>query len=227
VAIAVASRRGESFDTIARVPGEESLFQNPAAASVGPPGRPPPGSWHRSGVSFGYDPHFVVAPDGVVYANGEGAGFEVLRITDVDSAPRIIRIVRRTDTPVVHVTEMVDRYAEWIGELVRADDGANANEAVARARAQLDALPRDHVVPRIDQMLADDVGRIWQRDYVMPWAPDETPRTWIVYSAAGEAIARLVSPWNFRMTQITNDFIVGVTRDEADVPFVTVYRLVR
>ncbi len=224
VAIVGASRNGESIDTIAMVGGGEYLFHDAASSPVGPAG--PRSGWSRRGVSFGYYPYYAILRDGVAYANGERAGFEVLRLNEAAQANRIMRMVRRTDARAIRVSDVAERYAEWIGGLVRAD-GDNPAEAMARVRSDFDKLPRDHLVPFIDEMIADSEGRIWQRDSLMPWAPDETPRTWVVYAADGHAIARIVVPSNFRITQIEADHIVGVRRDEADVPFVAVHRILR
>jgi hypothetical protein len=223
VAIVIAQRHSTSVDTIAMIPGAEYLF-----AGVTGAGR---SGWVRRGASFGYYPYYALMPDGVVYATGEHAGFDVLRVSTsyAETRSRPMLSVRRTDVRALLVEQVVDRYVGWIDDLARADGGSNAdaNIAITRARAALDALPRDHLVPFIDNMVADSEGRVWQRDRLMAWEPENTPRTWIVHSHSGHAVARISVPWNLRITQIQADHIVGVTRNEADVPFVTVYRIIR
>jgi hypothetical protein len=221
VAIVISARHGRSVDTIAMIPSAEYIFEG--AASTGRAG------WVRRGASFGYYPHFALGPDGMAYATGEHAGFEVMRLSRSDAGSRShpILIVRRTDVRPLLVQQVVDRYLGWIADLVRAQGGSNAGPAIARARAALDALPRDHLVPFIDAMVADAESRIWQRIHLMGWEQESTPRTWIVHSHKGHAVARISIPWNLRITQIQADHIVGVTRNEADIPFVTVHRIIR
>jgi hypothetical protein len=225
VVIVISPRRGATVDTIARVAGGEWLYMDAASSPVRPSGSPAAGGWSRHGASFGYYPLYALSPDGLVYATGEHAGFDVIRFT-ASHRPSTSRIVRRTDVRAVPVGEVADRYAEWIRDLV-GPDGGGARDAVSRARAQIAALPRDHHVPFVDEMLADSEGRIWQRDYRMPWAADDSPRAWTVYSPAGQAVGRIVLPGNLRVTQIQADHIVGVTYNEADVSFVTVHRILR
>ena len=225
VAIVISSRHGTSVDTIARVAGGEWLYVDVASSPARPHGSPPAGGWSRHGASFGYYPLYALTPDGLVYATGELAGFEVIQFT-ASLRHSTSRIVRRTDLRAVPVAQVADRYAQWIGDLV-GSDGADSRNAVSRARAQVMALPRNHHVPFVDEMLADSEGRIWQRDFRMPWEADDLPRTWTVYSSAGHAVGRIVLPGNLRVTQIQTDHIVGVTYNEADVSFVTVHRILR
>ena len=227
VAIVISARRGAVVDTIARVAAGEYLYMDAASSSVGPSGAGARAGWSRRGVTFGYYPLYALRPDRLVYATGEHAGFDVIRFMPSDSSSRTAQIVRRTDTRTVPIDQVVDRYAEWIAELVREDGGTNSSGPVSRVRAEMAAMPRNHHVPLIDEMIADSEGRVWQRDYLMPWEPEETPRTWVVYSPAGHTVARIVLPANFRVTQIQAEHIVGLAYNEADVSFVTVYRIVR
>ena len=225
VVIVISSRRGASVDTIARVAGGEWLYVDAASSPARPQGSPPAGGWSRHGASFGYYPLYALSADGLVFTTGELAGFEVIPFT-ASQRRSTSRIVRRTDVRAVPVADVADRYAQWIGDLV-GSDGADSRNAVSRARAQVLALPRDHHVPFVDEMLADSEGRIWQRDFRMPWEADDLPRKWTVYSPAGQAVGRIVLPGNLRVTQIQADHIVGVTYNEADVSFVTVHRILR
>ena len=223
VVIVLSPRRGATVDTIARVAGGEYLYMDAAASPVRPHGTAA-GGWSRSGMTFGYYPLYALRPDGLVYTTGEDAGFEVMRFSASHRGSTSL-IVRRTGVRAVPVAEVADRYAEWVGNLVGS--GADTRDAVSSARARIAALPRDHHVPFVDEMLVDSEGRIWQRDYQMPWEAEDSPRSWIVYSPAGQAVGRIVLPGNLRVTQIQADHIVGVTYNEADVSFVTVHRIFR
>jgi hypothetical protein len=179
----------------------------------------------QRGVSFGYYPRYALTSDGLIYASTERPEFAILELDPAASAGRTVRIVRRTDVAAVRVAEVRDRYVEWVGQL-SADDPSARKDAMSRARASLDVLPSEHVVPYVDEIMLDSEKRIWQRDRLMGWEPDSTSRTWTVYSVDG-ALARIVIPANFRITQIEADHVIGVTRDDADVQFVTIYRLLR
>jgi hypothetical protein len=151
VAIVISARHGRSVDTIATIPGAEYIFEG--ATSTGRAG------WVRRGASFGYYPHYALGPDGLAYATGEHAGFDVMRLNrSAGSRGHPMLIVRRTDVRPLLVQQVVDRYVGWIADLVRVQGGSNARPAITRARAALDALPRDHLVPFIDDMVADGEG---------------------------------------------------------------------
>jgi hypothetical protein len=81
-------------------------------------------------------------------------------------------------------------------------------------------------LPAFDRLLVDTGDRIWIRDYVPSWANDQ-PQQWTVHGPDGIPLARVTTPAGMTVTSISNEYVVGVTRDELNVQYVLLHRLER
>ena len=80
-------------------------------------------------------------------------------------------------------------------------------------------------MPVFGRMLVDAAGHLWVQDYAAEYL--ERPIDWSVFDPDGRLIARVTVPVRFRITQIGEDWVLGVQRDEMDVQYVRVHRLAR
>ena len=53
-----------------------------------------------------------------------------------------------------------------------------------------------------------------------------TPYDWMVFSPDGHLLGRVEVPRGLRIAEIGDDYLLGVQRDEFDVPYVLRFRLV-
>jgi hypothetical protein len=83
--------------------------------------------------------------------------------------------------------------------------------------------PPEHL-PFIDAIMIDIPGNVWVRRYVIP--TDQTQEWW-VYSRDGSLIAALETSSRLRITEVGEDYVLGVFRDEDDIQRVHRYQLVK
>jgi hypothetical protein len=93
---------------------------------------------------------------------------------------------------------------------------------VERMFARLELPP---AMPAFGALRVDTAGNLWIMDYRTEW--DEGDISWSVFDPDGSMIARLSMPGGFLPTQIGDDFVLGITRDELDVEHGRLYGLHR
>ena len=89
----------------------------------------------------------------------------------------------------------------------------------------LAAMSYPETMPVFGRMLVDAAGHLWVQDYAAEYL--ERPIDWSVFDPDGRLIARVTVPVRFLITQIGEDWVLGVQRDEMDVQYVRVHRLAR
>jgi hypothetical protein len=116
----------------------------------------------------------------------------------------------------------------------RADErsqeaGRVRNEAIRSA-----VLP--DTVAWFSDMLVDEVGHVWIREYLPPGRSDLPPPRWFIFDPEGRlryavrsppALVRSPATWTRMNPQIGEDFILAPVRDDYGVERVELYRLVR
>jgi hypothetical protein len=215
-----------------RIAGLESTIQTGTSpAGVRPNGNPPPpraGGWTQRGIAFSYSPFYALRGDRLWVTSSERPDLYLVntRNRGVPSAGNLLSITRRTDARLVPVSTVRDKYEAWVVGLASKSDRFDPDAERARVRAMLDMLPRAHTVPLVDKMLPDVAGRVWIRDAAPLWEPDG-PQQWTVYSADGRIAARAITPANLSVMHISSDHITGVVRDDMNVEYVVVHRIVR
>jgi len=102
-----------------------------------------------------------------------------------------------------------------------------ANDAMGRA-----ILP--DTIAWFSDMLVDEVGHVWIREYFPPGRSDQPPPRWFIFDPEGRLRYALRSPpalvrapvtWTRMNAQIGEDFILAPARDEFGVERVELYRL--
>jgi hypothetical protein len=83
------------------------------------------------------------------------------------------------------------------------------------------AVPLPDLLPAHEQILVDRLGKVWMAEYVVL---DEKPR-WSVFDPSGRWLGEVAMPARGRITDIGDDYLVGVWRDDLDVETVRMYRL--
>lgn len=116
---------------------------------------------------------------------------------------------------------------------VRRDDIEQARAArLAAAReeerggleAHLNALDVPETRPAYSRLLVDSEGNLWVAGYA-PY-PRE-PRLWQVFDPDGRLLGGVGVPERFRVHAIGSDWVLGAWRDEMDVEYVWLNRLVK
>jgi len=79
-------------------------------------------------------------------------------------------------------------------------------------------------LPLIELARVDAQGMAWIRRWGMP---DEANAEWIVFDRTGRPEARITMPSGLRVSQIENDFVLGIFRDPDGVDSISRYRLRR
>ena len=103
----------------------------------------------------------------------------------------------------------------------RVDGVAPARRA--ELRDFYDEVPFSDSLPLFGQFVRADDGEVWLGAYDDPARPNQPSREWIVVNREHAVDRRIVMPSTFEATQIGDDFIVGVVRDEMLGESVVVY----
>ncbi|MGH7720879.1 MAG: hypothetical protein ACREON_18790 [Gemmatimonadaceae bacterium] len=117
--------------------------------------------------------------------------------------------------------------------VTRAHIARFIDEQIARRSGQVDerALHRRYagfeyptIFPAFARLMVDPADNLWIEQYPLP---GEDARAWRVYSRAGAAISTVEMPEGFRLMEAGDDYVLGTWRDDLDVQFVRVYRLIK
>ncbi len=144
------------------------------------------------------------------------------------------RIVRRAWRPQPVTRSLMDAFRDQ-----RRSEARAKRSPVARVRElhEADILEFADTLPAFRRFLVTDEGGLWVQDYPAPDEVDMTlpssryglqgPPHWSVFNPEGRWLGTIVVPEGLTIHQIGADFLLGVERDELDVPFVHLYRLER
>ncbi len=112
-------------------------------------------------------------------------------------------------------------------KVISDDIAANRPSAQARPREGGAAAPEPLYAtfePVIDRVRMDNTGAVWLRR----WAPPGIRSVeWVVFTASGEPLSRLMLPANLRVFDIGADYLLGIAVDDEGVQFIHQYRLYR
>jgi len=136
-----------------------------------------------------------------------------------DSEGALRRIIRRPVQPTPVEPSMVEEWIEGNLDRVRRREG---DTAVPGYRASYEeALIREYR-PLFGTAFADSEGRLW----VLGASLDPSRRRWSVFSKDGFWLGDLEAPEGVRIVDSQGDLVLGIWRDEVDVPYVQLHRLV-
>lgn len=198
---------GESrIDTLLESDGQEYLiyrrFQGSQYIGRGPVVTP-----------FGGQDLAAIGPN--LFALSDGKSYDVA-VAEVGSGQmRIRRPHNDRPLPDGAVSRFIDDYvARYPPERQR------------EVRGHFATLTTPSQVPAHSALAFDEGGNLWAENFRFPWDSLAT-RTWAVYARAGEWLGDVEVPRGLRVLQFGADFVLGVERDENDVEFVRMYRIVK
>ncbi len=79
------------------------------------------------------------------------------------------------------------------------------------------------VAPAFGPVQVDPSGRVWLAEYQ---AVTTRSCDWMVFSPDGHLLGRVEVPTGLQIHEIGDDYLLGVQRDEFDVPYVLRFQLV-
>lgn len=176
------------------------------------------GSVFISVLPFARSAHAAAGPDRFFIGSSDSYGIDAW-----DGAGRLVRVIR-VAAPVRPVTEEVRQ--AYIGrELERRrrlaeERGRPFDEAPARR--ELADQSHAPALPAFGALLATADGGLWVKDFTMPGG-GAVPERWTIFDPAGRAAAVIDLPQGFTPMHVEADLVLGVFRDDLDVPYVQAY----
>ena len=155
------------------------------------------------------------------------------RVEIRDRDGRLTHVVTREWTPAPIREEELQAYREsYIG--MQGEDGRQVPERLRAQRARIleESPVADHHPPFL-RMLVDRGGNFWlqERELAHQLPPGAFQPTvnatsrWSVFDSAGVWLTDVTLPANFRVFEISEDYLLGLSRDEQEVEQVRVYAL--
>ena len=187
-------------DTIVSLPGSERYVQIDQET----------GWFLIRPAPFGRSAHVAVAADRI-YA-GENESYEVGVYVPGTGLTQLIRRTR-PNRPVTRA--MIDELRRRNLENARDD---NERRAIERQLAEA-AFPE--TLPAFSDLEADAAGRLWVKDYVVGGEENR----WDVFEPDGRWLGTVVLPRGFNPTEIGEDYVLGIVRDDLGVELVRVHRI--
>jgi hypothetical protein len=172
----------------------------------------------EGGFSF-YEPPFARTAE--VIASGD-------RVYVADSEHAEIRILSADGTPRSIVRWTQPRRTVGGAEMDRARERALVNAGESRrtdVERMFAEMPARDVMPAFGSMRIARDGGIWVQSYRTEW--DEGASTWLVFDDTGALSATIELPSALSPTDIGDDYVLGIERNELDLEFVRLYRLHR
>ncbi|HLS48320.1 MAG TPA: hypothetical protein VK012_07350 [Gemmatimonadales bacterium] len=206
--VLVISSDGAAVDTVLSVDGP--LFYLPSAS---------PGWSGPAPVGLGPDTRMRTIGDSIVI--GTNNRYELVTY---DLAGRPVRIVRMAVPARAVEEDDVEflREAEW--EEFQTRFSEMPAEIVAQYRGFLENQRYAETMPYYDMLAADPAGNLWVQDFPRP---AERYQRFTVIAPDGALLARVRLPDGVELLSAGDSAIVGVWRDQDDVPRVSRYRLTR
>ncbi len=204
-AVVVRYDSGDLLDTVVRFRGSESY--------VVPCGGPPNPAVCNVGVPYGRKALAATLGEHVVTGTGERYELHVYTLTGALTA-----IYRRDTADIALDAARLTHYVDSLAGLQRTDDRR------AQIREWLAGAPVPRAMPAFTQMVVEDGERLW---LARPTTIGSATRPWDVLAADGTFLGTVRLPAGLRVMSIAHGHLVGVSRDEDDVEYVDVFRLVR
>jgi len=162
---------------------------------------------------FGRDFLWAGTADGLWFGHND-----VFRIRHVDSMGRPDREIR--GSPLSEPVSRTDATA-WKAAL---EANAKTDRGRELIEKQFDPAVLPATRPAFTRLVAGESGELWVRAF--EWDGTQAGR-WLVFSKTGEYVGQVETPPGLRLEAVTRDRILGVARDQFDVPALHVYALAR
>lgn len=196
-----------------------------------------PGQWLSQARIFPPNPAYAYGHDVWYHSPGDKVEIRTLRSL-ARAAPasgeeprrllRLERIVRRPPLHDISFTEArKEAYIEGernrYRQLLDANPGIGIDLAAMERRWAEQEFPA--TIPAHGRlMFADPDSNLWLQEY--DTAPEEAQQ-WSVFDAGGQWLGVVTTPARFTVTDIGNDHVVGLGRDDLDVQYLEVYPLIK
>lgn len=133
----------------------------------------------------------------------------------------MVRRIRSARTPRAVTAE--DRNRLQADVLSAVEKSGRPASAKVDAKRMIEGWRYAAVHAFIDRLLVGTDGSIWAED---PWVLEDDPRQYIVYDSTGVALARVTTPARVRVLRVSTTEVLGVWKDEDDVPHIRRWRVV-
>lgn len=174
-----------------------------------------------SQVAFGRTAHAAAGRDRFYIGSSD-----IYEVHQYDAGGALRGIIRSAHVPEQPVTgELFRTWGDAALErraLFAAERGEEFDAAAARK--SIDESERAPTVPLYADLIADQAGGVWVKDYVMP-GPDGRPERWTIFAEDGTMRGAIDLPPRFRPMYVDGDTVAGVITDEYDVQYVRVYTI--
>ncbi len=184
-------------------------------------------------VTFGAAGHLHVGPTGVWYGFSNAYSFQHISVGGVD---RIIRIpVPQEVTPERLKDYVRDRAAQDMERDMPLSAPPEVRARLEEVRkARLDEMTFADSMPLFGGLVIGRDGHLWVQGYpsaeelLSPgWDWDRSRRVprWTVFDPEGRWLGEVHMPGETQVHEIGSDYVLGVQRDEFDVPYVVLHRI--
>lgn len=153
---------------------------------------------------------------------------------------KLLRIIRRAWTPVPVTSALIGAYKDFqIAAAASMGQSAAARglpaDMAASMRRRMDEAIFARTYPAFKSLIADAAGGVWVEDGVRAneIVPSGTPvrapqpTRWSVFDAAGRWLGDVQMPARFTPIEIGVDYVLGLSRDDDELKYVTLYRIER
>ncbi len=161
---------------------------------------------------FGRTSYFHPSLSGVVTATNDSYQWMVRAL---DGTVQLISRVPDFDRPISagQVTELRD----WMLS------SATSEQQTRDVEARFEDFSLPDLAPAFGPIRVDPSGRVWLAEYK---AVPNTASIWTVFSPDGQLLGQVEVPPGLEVHEIGDDYLLGVQRDEFDVPYVLRFPLV-
>ena len=190
-------------DTIAQLAGGEAYYVRCPTH---------PNAICNYGPLFAVQIHAAVSGDRIAIGNGDEYAVSVF-----DPSGALAAVYRRV-IPREKLPEA------WITTLIDSSVGMQRPQDQPAVRRTLEDMPRREYVPAYTSLLFDQLGWLWVARTI---GPSDATRPWDVFDPTGRFQGTLTLPAAVRVTQIDQEYILGVRADANQVEYVVLYELAR
>ncbi len=188
----------------------------------------------------------ALAPRGQSHAEGSGlwhafpSAFEIRRV----GPDGVERVIRRAWTPQPVTMSLKEAYQGWYATprlYAEVDESARAAYVELR-RAEIVAMSRggsvspppvSDTLPAFTRLVVARDGHLWAEvhasadELLLAGSMQPSTGRWTVFAPEGRWLGTVEMPEGLRVMEIGSDYVLGIWRDELDVEFVRLHRIVK
>ena len=196
---------GDPVDSLGAFPGPEQFIQTGGSGNLR--------TVAITTLPFGRNP--TAAVEGTRFCFGASDTYEIA-CYERDGTLR--RLMRRSVAPRPVTPADFEAYKEQ--DLAGVDDETARRDAERRYAE----MPVPETMPAYATFTFDASGNLWVREFTVG---EVASWPWTVFDPEGRMLGTIALPADFRVTQIGDDFVLGLWRDDLDVEHVRLYRLIK